>query len=215
MEHSFWHQKWQSNQIGFHQEDVHPEFVRYFPSLKEGARVLVPLCGKSKDMIWLAQQGYQVVGVELSEIAAKDFLKENGLTAAVSDVSMKGSVLKRFDCNELTITFYVGDFFAFDAEPFDGLYDRAALIALPPEMRTSYVEHTKGLLIERAQGLVITTVYDQTKASGPPFSVSDEETQELWGSALTFKGEIELIDAEPRWKSKGLTSFKEKIWAVG
>jgi len=214
MEHSFWHQKWQSNQIGFHQEKVHPEFVRYFPALGNGARVLVPLCGKSKDMIWLAQQGYQVVGVELSEIAAKDFLKENGLTASVSDVEMNDCVFHCYDCNELNITFYVGDFFSFE-ELFDGLYDRAALIALPLELRKPYVEQTKRLLAESAQGLVITTVYDQTMASGPPFSVSDEETQELWGRALIFKGELELIDAEPRWKSKGLTSFKEKIWAIG
>ena len=210
MEHNFWHAKWQSNQIGFHQPQGHPEFVKFFPRLEEGARVLVPLCGKSKDLIWLADQGYQVVGVELSEIAAQDFFKENELAFELDEDSVDG--FKVYRAKELAIELYVGDFFKFQSERFDALYDRAALIALPESMRKSYADHCFSLLKEQSKGLVITTVYDQSLASGPPFSVPEEELLEIWKVELTKQGELELIEEEERWKSKGLTSFKEQFW---
>lgn len=216
MEHSFWHNKWQSNQVGFHQENGHPEFVEHFPKLHAGARVLVPLCGKSVDMIWLAKKGYLVVGIELSEIAAIDFFKENGLTAKVSESLLDDEVFTCYQCDQLPITLWIGDFFKFQtgsSEAFDALYDRAALIALPEDMRASYIQHCQELLNEVSHGLIITTVYDQRLASGPPFSVTDEELHSLWGSTLTLCGEVELIDEEPRWQAKGLTSFKERFWS--
>lgn len=212
MEHSFWHNKWQSNQVGFHQKSGHPEFVNFFPKLAEGASVLVPLCGKTKDMLWLAEQGYQVIGVELSEIAAQDFIKENELTATVLDKSIGESTFRLYQCEQLPISLWVGDFFSFDAELFDALYDRAALIALPKTMRADYLRKCQSLLKPSSHGLIITTVYDQNVASGPPFSVQDEELQSLWQGSLTRVADIEMIDEEPRWKAKGLTSFKEQFW---
>ncbi|MFC3149955.1 thiopurine S-methyltransferase [Litoribrevibacter euphylliae] len=212
MEHSFWHNKWQLDQVGFHQENGHPELVKYFPKLSEGSSVLVPLCGKTKDMLWLVEQGYRVTGVELSEIAARDFFKENGLTAQVSERKVNGNDFNVFQCDQLPIVFVVGDFFNFNGESFDALYDRAALIALPQEMRADYIRHCQSLLKASSHGLIITTVYDQSVASGPPFSVLDEELISLWNGHLERVGAIELIEEEPRWKSKGLTSFKEHIW---
>ena len=140
MEHNFWHNKWQINQIGFHQKDEHSGLINHFPKLASGAKVLVPLCGKTVDMIWLAQQGYHVVGVELSELAAHAFLEENQLTATRKDIQLEGHSFVVFTCEALSIELYIGDFFKFNISDFDGIYDRAALIALPESMRSEYVQ---------------------------------------------------------------------------
>lgn len=80
MNEAFWHERWARNEIGFHLGEVNPYLLRHWPSLAlpNGARVLVPLCGKSLDMAWLVEQGFTVVGVELSEKAVRAFLTSNG-----------------------------------------------------------------------------------------------------------------------------------------
>ena len=81
MQNEFWHQKWESNQIGFNQEQPNELLIQYFATLnlKAGDRVLAPLCGKSIDMLWLASQGVDVIGVELSSIACEAFFSENNI----------------------------------------------------------------------------------------------------------------------------------------
>ena len=82
MDAAFWLQRWQEGQIGFHRSDVMPLLEKHWPSLQlpAGSRVLVPLCGKSLDMHWLAAQGHRVLGVELSPLAVTQFFEEAGLT---------------------------------------------------------------------------------------------------------------------------------------
>ncbi|WP_344795273.1 methyltransferase domain-containing protein [Litoribacillus peritrichatus] len=212
MEHNFWHNKWQINQIGFHQQDAHIGLVNYFPKLTAQSKVMVPLCGKSVDMIWLAQQGCRVVGVELSEIAAHHFLKENNLSAQRSDISIEGASFIVFRCKELSIDLYIGDYLKFKGQTFDVIYDRAALVALPDVMRAEYVDHSKQLLNEGGRLFIVTLEYDTDIASGPPFSVDERELTELWQGVFNLLSEQELIDQEERWRKKGLSSFVEKTW---
>ncbi|KTC63401.1 thiopurine S-methyltransferase, partial [Pseudomonas fluorescens ABAC62] len=145
-------------------------------ALAEGAKVLVPLCGKSLDLMWLASQGYRVLGVELSEQAVEAFFSEQNLTPRIT---REGAFsVYRADAIEV----WCGDFFSL--EPRDltdctALYDRAAMIALPPLMRARYAEHLNALLRPGCQGLLITLDYDQTQKAGPPFAVTDEEVKVL------------------------------------
>ncbi len=82
MEPSFWHQKWQLQQIGFHQQQVNPFLVKYWPSLAiaETSGVFVPLCGKSLDMCYLAELRHGVLGCELNPLAVEQFFSENDLS---------------------------------------------------------------------------------------------------------------------------------------
>lgn len=91
MEPAFWQKRWADNQIGFHQAQVNPYLQKYWPRLQlaPASRVLVPLCGKSLDLAWLAGQGYRVLGVELSRQAVEGFFREHGLDA---DVLQYGAV---------------------------------------------------------------------------------------------------------------------------
>ncbi len=85
MEPAFWHERWKLGQIGFHQQRVHPGLQDHAEAFLGSAsqRVLVPLCGKSLDLDWLARQGHDVVGVELSEVAVQQFHEEHDRTPEV------------------------------------------------------------------------------------------------------------------------------------
>jgi thiopurine S-methyltransferase len=87
MQPEFWHKKWASNQIGFHLPQVNPYLQRFWPdlNLSSHARVLVPLCGKSLDLLWLAGRGHRVLGIELSEKAVEGFFSEQQLQPQISE----------------------------------------------------------------------------------------------------------------------------------
>ena len=153
MEASFWHQKWESNQIGFHESDANPLLVRNFDrlNLEVGARVYLPLCGKTLDIAWLLDKGYQVVGAELSEIAIQQLFEELDAEPEVSELG----ALKHYHAEGIDM--FVGDIFDVTAEilgPVDAIYDRAALVALPPETRVKYSKHLQATT-NKAKQLVI------------------------------------------------------------
>jgi len=215
MQPEFWYKKWDSNQIGFHQAEANPYLQRYWPELAiaPSARVLVPLCGKSLDLLWLAGQGHQVLGVELAERAVEDFFVEHKLEPQISE---QGAFkVYRSDAVEL----WCGDFFALTAEDVAGctaLYDRAALIALPEAMRERYATHLQQLLAQGMKGLVITLDYDQTQIPGPPFAVSDDEVQRLLGQGWQVENlqERDILAESPKFLQGGVEWLVERVYRV-
>ncbi|MBO1518693.1 thiopurine S-methyltransferase [Oceanisphaera pacifica] len=189
MEADFWHQRWQSARIGFHREQVNSQLKAHWPtlSLPTNSQVLVPLCGKTNDMHWLAEQGHQVVGVELSPLAVQDFFADSKLTP-------KQAVLGPYQ-GWLTphINLYQGDFFKADQLniTFNAAYDRAALIALPASMRHQYVAQLARLLKPGAVVLLISVHYAPDQQQGPPFSVSEQAVTALFEPYFT------LIEVRP------------------
>lgn len=215
MEPTFWQERWARNQIGFHLPEVNPYLLRYWPplSLAKGAKVLVPLCGKSLDLMWLASNGYHVLGVELSEQAVEAFFSEQNLTPRIT----RQGVFKVYQADLIEI--WCGDFFALDAGVLadcTALYDRAALIALPPLMRAQYAKHLNSLLRPGCQGLLITLDYDQTQKAGPPFAVMDDEVKVLLG----FQWNLEVLDTQDilgeSWKfvQDGVTRLEECVYRL-
>lgn len=179
MEADFWHRRWAKREIGFHQQDINPFLRSYWPQLglADGAQVFVPLCGKSLDMRWLLQQGYSVLGIELSETAVQEFFAEWGVTPQVEAKSP--FVSYRAEGIELL----VGDFFALTAEHLaevDAVYDRAALVALPTPMREDYVRALAHLLPSGVPTLLVTFSYRSGEMDGPPFAVDAKEVQRLF-----------------------------------
>ena len=182
MHPDFWHQRWQQNQIGFHQSTPTPLLQKHWPALgvPAGARVFVPLCGKSLDLAWLAAQGHRVLGVELSQLAIEQFFTEHGLQPGIED-SRYGT---HFRAGEIEII--CGDAFGLDASILAdcaAVFDRAALIALPPDLRRRYVEELQARLPAGCRGLLITLEYAQAERDGPPFAVPEQEVRELYGDA--------------------------------
>lgn len=209
MDPSFWHQRWQTNETGWHERAVNPLLVKHFPalSLGKGSRVFVPLCGKSLDLGWLLACGHAVAGAELSDIAVTQLFAELGMEPTIAVV---GS-LKRYSGTKIEI--FVGDIFELSREhlgPIDAVYDRAALVALPEAMRTRYAAH----LMEITAGaphLLITYEYNQAVLTGPPFSVDREELNRLYGERylLTL-----LESAEVAGGMKGKCPAQEHVWLL-
>lgn len=195
MEHSFWLERWEQNQIGFHQSEINAYLSAHWRELglADGAPVFVPLCGKSLDMLWLREQGHQVVGVELSEKAVAAFFDENAISAKVQ----RGEAFTIYRAEGLRLL--VGDFFALTVDDLDGcraVYDRASLIALPPELRRNYAEHMANLLPQGASILLVTMEYPEGALEGPPFSVSEEEVQALYAGQFSIERCASWSDAE-------------------
>lgn len=173
MEHDFWHQKWHKNEIGFHLSAPNPLLLQHFSrlNLSQSARVFLPLCGKALDIAWLLAQGYRVVGVELSELAIKDLF--SGLNL-VPTITHNGEISHYSGAN---IDILVGDIFKVTQSMLgevQAVYDRAALVALPDEMRLVYCTHLMALS-NLAPQLLVCVDYDQATHQGPPFSVNAAE----------------------------------------
>ncbi len=192
MNPDFWHQRWHDNQIGFHQAAPTPLLLKHWPSLgvPAGAKVFVPLAGKSLDMPWFAAQGHRVLGVELSELAVAQFFAENGLRPEIRDTHYG----RHYEAGGIELI--LGDAFGLDADLLrdcDAVFDRAALIALPPELRRRYANELYAKLPAGCRGLLITLEYPQAERDGPPFSVPGDEVRALYGRDW----DIDLLERRP------------------
>lgn len=215
MDEGFWQARWSQDQIGFHLDAVNPYLQRHWPALElpAEARVLVPLCGKSLDLAWLAAQGQRVLGVELAQKAVEAFFSEQGLQP---EIRVQGA----FTCYQASaVELWCGDFFALTAEDVAdcvALYDRAALIALPPELRERYAAHLTRILPPACQGVLITLDYDQAQLDGPPFAVPDQEVRRLLEPAWRTES-LEARDVlGENWKflQRGLTRLEERVYRL-
>ena len=215
MHHDFWHERWFTGQTGFHQSIVHPLLERWWPSLDvpARARVYVPLCGKTLDMAWLAGRGHPVLGSELSSIAIRDFFAAAGL--AEQQAAVNGFI--RHTAGKFEIL--EGDALALTpqlAGPLDAFYDRAALVALPPEMREPHLATLAALLPQGALGLLIAFEYPQEMKGGPPFSVETAEIARLCSGRFSLR-ELERIDViagNPKFAELGIPALHEIAYAL-
>lgn len=211
MEPDYWLERWREGRIGFHRADANPRLAEHHERvLGPTIRVLVPLCGKSADLEWLAVRGHEVVGIELSELAAQAFFSER----AVQPERAEAGKLTAYSHGAITIL--VGDFF--DATPeltgyCDGVYDRAALIALPPELRARYAAHLPSLLAPKARLLLVTLDYDAE--GGPPFCVSPREVDELYiAGKITPLGRVDARAETPGPIARGATFVNEDTYLI-
>jgi thiopurine S-methyltransferase len=200
-----WIDRWEQGNTGWHEMAGNARLKQHWRGT--GKHVLVPFCGKSKDMLWLEEQGNKVAGVELSELAIEAFFDENEL-----EFTVRVGTLKAFQAKTRQITIYCGDYFALQTEPFDAHFDRGALVALPPDRRPAYAAHTSSLLAGSAQQLVITLEYDQSVVAGPPFSVEATEVRSYWPALQQVAAEDDIANGPPKFREAGLKEMTEVIW---
>ncbi len=224
MNPEFWQARWQDKRIGFNQPTVNPLLIKYFPNLNlpAGSRIFVPLCGKSIDMMWLVEQGNDVVGVELVESAIQAFFTEQNITPTIIEHAdnpnikcYQGQLLGKdsSQASSQTIALWVADIFALtaaDIGPIDAIYDRAALIAMPTDRRPKYSEQVQQLSNNASQ-LLLTLNYDQNEWAGPPFSISHEQVQQYYSDhyqITELEGEPSTLNANPEM------TVTEHVWLL-
>lgn len=209
MDADFWHRKWAKDEIGFHESEVNPLLLKHFAelALAQGSRVFVPLCGKTLDIHWLLSEDYRVVGVELSRLAVEQLFAELGIEPAVSSCGP----FERFSGPGVDV--FVGDFFELSVAllgAVDAIYDRAALVALPPATRQRYAAHLTAIAA-RAPQLLICFEYDQDLMKGPPFAIVGEEVARHYHGRyrLTLLDRVEIPGG-----FKGRIPATESIWLL-
>ena len=208
MQPDFWRQRWRDNQIGFHQDKPTLQLLQHWPAIgmPAGAKVFVPLAGKSLDIVWFASQGYRVLAVELSQLAVEQFIAEHGLTPEVRE--------SRYGTHYIagSVELVCGDVFNLDAEMLgdcNAVFDRAALVALPAELRQRYVHEVYSLLPPGCRGLLVSLEYPQHEKQGPPFDVREGEVRELydrdWSVDLLERDDI--LAGQPNFVAAGVTAL--------
>lgn len=215
MDRDFWQARWDEGRIGFHQDEINPYLRQYWGRLALGGtgKIFVPLCGKSKDMLWLRGQGHDVMGVEIVPRAVEDFFSENKLEA-------KTRVEGHFTVWEGGgIRLFCGDIFALGPAQLvgvAGVYDRASLIALPPAMRQRYADHLRNILQEPVKRLLVTMDYPQAEMEGPPFAVTEQEVDALFKDSFLIEqlGAANVLAANTRFQEQGLTRLYEKVYLL-
>jgi thiopurine S-methyltransferase len=200
-----WLERWQIGRTGWHEPGGNRNLRRHWQL--SGKRVLVPLCGKTPDLLWLEEQGNEVVGIELAEIAVLGFFAEHELDFERIDGELPG-----YRATERNVTLYCGDFFSFSDDPFDAHYDRGALVALAPGLRQRYAKHTASLLGADAQQFVITVEYDQSVCDGPPYSIGPAELQSYWPGLRRHASIDDTANAPPKFLERGLRDMSEVVW---
>lgn len=215
MQAEFWLARWREGRTGFHRDEPMPLLTKHWPELglPAGSRVLVPLCGKSLDMAWLVAQGHRVLGVELSPLAVAQFFDEHGL-GATRHTSKLGT--HHVSGN---IEIIQGDVFGLDEATLatcSGIYDRAAIIALPPPMRERYARELYTRLPAGCRGVMVTLEYPQAEMAGPPFSVEETEVRERFGAdwdvaLLERRG---ILANEPKFRQDGVTALHTSVYRL-
>lgn len=215
MKKDFWLERWEREETGFHDNAVNAYLAQYWHELHlaQGGAVFVPLCGKSVDMQWLRGQGHPVFGVELSGIAAQAFFKENGYTPNY----LHSGKFTRYEANDIRIL--CGDFFDLsrdDLPTVSAVYDRAAMVALPPEVRERYVKQLVSMLPPATQILLITFDYPQTEMQGPPFALSPAEVEALYSehAEIRLLAQRDVLAENPRFQKRGLSRLQESIYLL-
>ncbi|MCU7845037.1 MAG: thiopurine S-methyltransferase [Candidatus Thiodiazotropha sp. (ex Monitilora ramsayi)] len=212
---SNWVQRWRDENIGWHHVEFNTHLLNHWHALclPKGALVLAPLCGKSRDMVWLAQQGYRIRGIELSPLAVETFFKECHLTPEVE--SVEG--FERWTAGPYEI--FCGDIFDFallDNSDIDAVYDRASLIALNPVQRRHYVALFKKHLPSKAKLLLVAMDYPQNEMTGPPYCVAESEVRALFESDYSVKllHTLNILEDTERYGGKGVSRMWEQVYLL-
>jgi thiopurine S-methyltransferase len=211
----FWLERWRLNQIGFHQADYNARLQRFWPRLMlpAASQVFVPMCGKTRDMLWLARLGHSIVAVELAPVAVEAFFADAGIPYT----TRPHGALNLYESERIRI--FCGDVFALAAQDLAGtagVFDRGALVALPPPLRSRYVEHVLDVLPAGTATLLLTIEYEQARVSGPPFAVLPDEVAARYGARCSIDcletAEVSVVP--PHFAQAGVESARESSYRI-
>jgi len=206
-----WQARWNEGRIGFHLPDVNATLRAHIDALvTKPSRVLVPLAGKTHDMSFLSESGHTAVGVEVVELAARAYFEERELTPeertephlvlSAGGVELHVADMLKVPAAELGVV--------------DAIWDRAAMVALPPDDRERYAARMRELLPAGGRLLLVSFGYDQSKIEGPPFSVPDDEVERHYAGAGTLtRLEHSIGDGPGKFAEAGI-ELSESVWLL-
>jgi len=244
-----WRSRWSDNQTGWHLDNVNPYLHRFTNQLipKHAAettglspRVLIPLCGKSMDMTYLAQQGYRVVGIEGVGEAVHAFASEQSVTGQAIPITLPSSMdAQKFRGHAVPVhkdasghgsqlpppvLLVEGDFFEIGAQeaealvPFDAAFDRGSLVAISPTDRQAYAQVLGKLVAPQGKVLLVTVEHDtfSNGRKGPPFEVTEEDVRTLFADTFSIQLLVkeDRLEQDKGMRDRGVTYFRECVYLL-
>lgn len=210
-----WLNRWETGDIGWHHQEFNNHLISHWPNLSvpTGSTIMIPLCGKSRDMAWLRDKGYKILGIEVSPLAVRSFFEENRLEPSRTQ---KGA-FESWQADDFEIL--CGDIFDLRKEhtgQVSAVYDRASLVALNPDQRKQFSRLLQTVLPADSQVLLVAMDYPQSEMAGPPYSVPDNEVFALFGRHfdVTQLDHLDLLADSDRYQNKGLSRLHESIYAL-
>ncbi|XP_029637123.1 probable thiopurine S-methyltransferase isoform X4 [Octopus sinensis] len=214
-EHGYWINRWTTKNIPFHQEEMHVSLEKHLDKFidgRNGIKIFFPLCGKCVDMKKLADKGHNIVGVDIAEQALQEFFTDQNLEYTVEE--LKDNTGKLFASKDGKIKLYCMDMFKFSKDfegQFNAIWDRGALEAISPKTRIRYAQVIKQLLSSDCHDMIAAMRYDPSLFQGPPYNVTEEDIQNLYGDMCSIE-EIDENDYGPWFKERGLEVIFEWIY---
>ena len=213
MKHEFWNERWQQRHIGFHLGHPHDWLVAAHERIPAASRIYVPLCGKTVDLVWLRDQGHEVIGCEFVASAIQDFFREHELSAQTEHRASGGD---SYECHRTPgLSVLQGNALnlnpALVGGPIDVIFDRAALVALDPTSRQRYVDGLHSLLRPGGHILLIAFAYDQSRIAGPPWSIDAPTIEQLFGERFAIETlAVRAEEGNPRFQAAGVPEMEER-----
>ncbi|CAF2975063.1 unnamed protein product [Rotaria sp. Silwood2] len=217
---SDWNKRWENkaNVRRWELTIIHPFLEKYLPSSTTHQRVIVPLAGKTADLFWLVDKGFQVIGIDCSSLAFQELLDEQIGTGnyTFEQRSPNCSIYSACD-NRLVLV--ACDIFADELAPSliggpaSFVWDRAALAALHPADHARYIEKLKQL--SKTNALFLFSVYWHSGPTDrdPPFPISTETMNKLFSSGEVVKLD-ELDSMNEDWAQVGFKDLCERCYRV-
>ncbi|XP_072008766.1 thiopurine S-methyltransferase [Engystomops pustulosus] len=214
-----WKQKWETRNIGFHENNIHPFLAEFLNEMLGGRtklNIFFPLCGKAVDMKWLADMGHSIVGVDVSELGLKEFFSEHNIPYTEEAVAgIPGATVYKSSSGNISL--YCCSIY--DISPsvigkFDGIWDRGAMVAVNPGDRERYANVILSIMAKDCHYLLVTVEYDPKLHGGPPFFVPDSELENLLGASCSMKLLKKIDGLTDKQKQWGLDLYFEKIHLI-
>ncbi|XP_071499595.1 probable thiopurine S-methyltransferase [Diadema antillarum] len=201
-----WEDRWTDGRIDFHQTEVNESLVQFKDKLliKDKSRVFVPLCGKTVDLKWFADQGHEVVGVEGIDQPVTEFFQEQKLSYTKSDIhGVEGG--KLYESEDGRIKIFVSDLFNLTRDilgQFDAVWDRGSVVAVDECDRKEYAKVISSLLSPGARMLLVTVNCD------PAEKVKDHKGEKF---TIELLSDVENLEKNPRFRRRGFTWMRELV----
>jgi len=185
-----WDMLYQEGKDEWTKEAVDQELLKFRSTLTEsktGLDIFLPMCGKTKVMLSLAEEGHRVVGIEWSKVAVEQFFEENNLEYTTQLCSIGGTDIPKYKAKKKEVIIYCGDFFAFKQHklgPFDCVFDHGALgcfdFQIEANLRTTYTEIINSFT--KPGGRILLSIFDYEHSEHPtiPFAVTEAEVGVLY-----------------------------------
>ena len=188
-----WQGLYEANDMRWDLGEVAPPFIKLLEAGKlPVGKVLIPGCGRGHEVMYLAQNGFDVTGVDFAK-GATSYLEKT-----LKECNLNGRVVHQ-------------DFFKLDVS-HNGVYDlvleQTFFCAINPSLRPDYCKTVARIL--KPGGKLIGLFYNTGEEGGPPHNTTREDIESIFSETFTIQELEKTTWSIERRSGKELLTILEK-----